>query len=474
MRGLLVRPQKLARFADSVRQCKESAIRQVRSMRSCGEPVMRFVIVILTFVLVVSGCTTAHAEFAAGEEIERRVEALEQQLREIEAERDRDRKKIEVLEEELELLRAGENANETAAPATASVSVADQLNVFNPRITVFGNALLRVDDRKVFLREDGERERIDDQFNLREVELDLRAAIDPYADGVVIVALESEVPGEFEVGVEEGYAIIKTLPFWEAPPLGLKLKAGRFRPAFGRFNQLHTHDLPQSTRPLAVEAFLGREGFIASGGAARILLPSVLDVESAWELTGQLVQGGEIAVAEGGTHKPAYLANLRWSRTFDDHHFADISGIFYAGKSAGTGPDAVQVYSLDCFYKWKPLRGGEWRSFLLGGQLFFSERKFEGRKNSPFGYFVFGQYQLNRRLFAGVRWDWTQDVDDDDLERMDVYPCLTYYFSEFLRLRLGWEHHWSDVSEEDGLDTLLGELNFVFGSHPPEPFWVNR
>jgi hypothetical protein len=57
----------------------------------------------------------------------------------------------------------------------------------------------------------------------------------------------------------------------------------------------------------------------------------------------------------------------------------------------------------------------------------------------------------------------------------DTYAAfLTYYTTEFLRLRLGYEHTKSDVAEMDGLDTGWLELNFVFGSHPVEPYWVNR
>ncbi|MCI0619294.1 hypothetical protein L0244_40505, partial [bacterium] len=132
----------------------------------------------------------------------------------------------------------------------------------NPAIAVVGNFVGRSDDQDVF-NEDGAP--VGDRLNLREAEIDMRVAVDPYADGVLITALESETPGEFEVGVEEGYVNIKKLPFQEQPPLGLKLKVGRFRPAFGKINVLHTHDLPQSFRPLPVTEFLGEEGYIGNG-----------------------------------------------------------------------------------------------------------------------------------------------------------------------------------------------------------------
>ncbi|HEY3225923.1 MAG TPA: hypothetical protein VGK61_02870, partial [Planctomycetota bacterium] len=138
---------------------------------------------------------------------------------------------------------------------------------FNPTVTVVGNMLWRIDNKNVFLDGDPNAARLDDTFNVREVEVDLRSAIDPYADGVAILSVESEVPGEFEIGVEEFYATIKSLPFgfWESPPLATKIRVGRWRADFGRINRLHLHDLPQSTLGMTVQDFFGEEGYIGTG-----------------------------------------------------------------------------------------------------------------------------------------------------------------------------------------------------------------
>lgn len=425
--------------------------------------------------------SAAQSNPAALDHLQRELDSLRKRLSETEERARQDAQRIKILEQEIDRLKVREEASAAEAPPASAPSVSGLLNVFNPRITVFGNALLRVDDQKVFIDHHGERERVDDQFTLRETEIDFRAAVDPYADGVLVAAFESEVAGEFETDIEEGYVNVKNLPFLEAPPLALQLKAGRFRTEFGLFN-IHTHDLPQATRPLVVQDYLGGHGFIADGASARILLPRLLDAESAWELTGQIVQGGGVRVAPGGTHGAAYLGNLRWTRTFGDHHFGNVAFIFFSGHAGEGDPHDARLYSIDALYKWKPLRQGQWKSFLFGGQFFFAERQVDsdlaqkaGKPTlSPFGYFAFLQYQFNRQLFLGLRWDWHEDVDDDTLTRRAIHPYVSYYLSEFLRLRAGWEHRWSDDPEEDGLDTALAELNFVIGSHPPEPFWVNR
>ncbi len=472
-------------------------------------------------VIALPPCTAlAQSETDAGgtavEEMRRRLDVLQQRLEATEAGRREDAARIRALEAEVERLKvsapvaatgvsperravdtetregpalAGEAVEPAGIPAETaerrpqdtSPGMVDRLNAFNPRLTVIGNGLLRLDDRKVFTEDDGSFERVDSRFRLREAELDLRAAIDPYADGLLIVAIEQEPTGEFETSVEEGYALVKHAPFLEQPPLGLQAKLGRFRTEFGRLNRLHTHDLPQSTRPLALKTFLGSEGYIADGASTRLLLPSVLDRESAWELTAQLVQGGSVNVAEA-RNDPNVLANLRWSRAFGDAHLADLAGIFDRGTTDEASDGHAYTYSLDWMYKWKPPRYGEWRSALLGGQLFYSDRDVTvpgpggpvDRSRSPFGYFVFAQYQLDPRWYGGVRWDWTEDITDTDARRFAVHPYLTYYFTEFLRFRLGYEHRWNRNNAQDDLNTVFGEMNFVFGSHPPEPFWVNR
>lgn len=389
--------------------------------------------------------------------------------------------KINQLEGELERLKL-QLPEEGFIPEKPPITQQTSANIFNPQATVFLNTLWRIDDRKMFLVEDDERERIDDSFILRDVEVDLRAPVDPYIDAVFIFAGEQDAPGEMKFDAEEAYAIIKNLPFFEKPPLGLRLKVGRFNTEFGRYNLLHTHDMPQLTRPRASEMYLGEEGYRTLGLSAQMYIPTPFDKESVLELTTQLLQGGEILLAEDGRNEPAYLANLRWSRTFSDEHNFDVSAIYHHAFSDKDSKMPVETYSLDFLYKWKPLRMGEWKSFLAGGQLFYSDRRyalsqedgFIQMRSRPLGYFLWTQYQFDRNFYAGVRFDYTEDMDFDKIKTKSIQPYLTYYLSEFSRFRVGWEHRWSDNLEWDDSDTIFFEFNFVFGSHPPEPFWVNR
>lgn len=347
-------------------------------------------------------------------------------------------------------------------------STPQRSNVFNPGITVFGNFLGRADDMPVYLEDDPTGERVDDQLNLREVEIDLRAAIDPWADGVVIATYESEVAGDTSASIEEGYVTLKKLPYLDTAPAGLKLKVGRFRGEFGRFNYVHLHDLPQPSYPRSLDTFLGGEGYIQDGISGQFFLPSPSETQTL-EATVQVLDGGTIPVAEDQARSElAVLGHVKW--------FADLG----KGKNVELGVSGWQsdsdhrLYGCDATYKWKPYASGEWSSFLIGGELYQADLDDPALDDSPTGFYLWSQYQFNRSVYLGVRYDRSEELADASLVTDTYGAYLTYYTTEFLRLRFGLEHAESDVSVLDGRNTALFELNFVFGSHPVEPYWVNR
>jgi len=416
----------------------------------------------------------SHAQLSEMESLKALVRDIGERLQEA-------LKRIEQLEQE--------KAEQALAPAQpAQPAIQSTLGALNPAITVFGNFVGRADSTRVF-NEDGDR--ISNKFNLREVEVDLRAAIDPYADGVLIASFESETPGQFSASVEEAYALIKKLPFLDEPPLGLKLKVGRFRPAFGKFNIIHTHDLPTTFRSLPTAEFMGEEGFIQNGFSGNFFIPTPWDRDSSLDATLEVLNGGDVAISADARSRMSYLGHLRWYRTLFDGHDLELGWSSYvhpANKSVGS----ADFHGVDFMYRWKPFRLGESRSFLLGGELMFARRPYpkasepvdvaraitlrelQPGKGKPFGYSLFSQWQFNQRTYAGLRWDQTTTLFDPGLMRRSLTPYVSYYFTEFLRARLNYERRWSDLFTENKRNSFFFELNWVFGSHPPEPFWVNK
>jgi len=416
------------------------------------------------------------------------IAALKAQLDALKADYE---KRIADLEKQLQDVQAQMLQMPTAAettlvptPVVAPPAPTASFSALNPAISAVGNFVGRADNQKVFNFEQG---RVDNTLGLREAELDFRVPIDPYADGVFIPAFESDEPGKFEVDVEEAYINLKKLPF-AGTPLGLKFQVGRFRPAFGKFNLLHTHDLPWTMRPLPTQEFLGDDGFISQGFSSDFFVPTPWDENQSLNARFQVLTAGDIRVQPVPHGRLSYLGNLRWFKTIGSHN-TELGWSTYLHPSQKSDAK-VALNALDFMYRWKPFRQGEWRSFLLGGEMMFSNAQHPDAEEppdvalnltevnpsdrKPYGGSVFTQWQFDRRKYAGVRWDYTTTIVDPSLIRRSFTPNFTYYFSEFLRMRLSYEHRWSSILAENKRNSFFAELNWVFGSHPPEPFWVNK
>lgn len=355
------------------------------------------------------------------------------------------------------------------------------LSALNPQITAFINGAMRVDDHPVLTPKGVA---IDDRPFLRTAELDLRAAVDPYADAVAILSLENEAGESFGVDAEEAYVVIKRLPVLESAPLGLKLKLGRFRAPIGSGNRIHMHDLPWTTRPLPIARLLGTEngeffesGFNPVGAEAEIILPTVIS-GAVQELTADVVDGGGIAIAGGLHDHPGFIGHYNLFFTVHDAHDFNfgLSG-YYQGGAQRAG-----LWVVDALYKWKPIAAGEFHSVVIGGELFGADRRYQVpmitgpvlQRATPLAGYGFAQVQLDWHTYLGARYDYAQDITDTHLATQVAAGYLSYYTSEFLRFRAGYEHRWSDVAADNGVNSFIAEVNVVFGSHPTEPYWVNR
>jgi len=396
--------------------------------------------------------------------------------------------RLKALETDLEDVK-GENEDLKSEVADlkerqASAKPPTSLSAMNPQITAFLNGASRYDDKMV-LSPGGTR--IDDRLFMRTMELEFRSAVDPYADAVAILSLENEAGNGFSADLEEGYVVVKRLPVLETAPLGLKLKLGRYRAPIGSANRIHMHDLPWTTRPLPISRLLGSEngeffesGYNAVGADAEVILPTIVS-GAVMELNADVVDGANIAVTGNDRHRPAYLAHYNLFFTAHDTHDFNLgaSGYFEPGAHH-TG-----LVGADFLYKWKPITAGEFHSVVLGGELLWAKRQFaidtdgdgmpdQEARSSPLAWYAFGQVQLSWHVYLGARYDYAQDIVDDHVATQLAAGYLSYYTSEFLRFRVGYEHRWSDLPAEDNVNSAIAEVNVVFGSHPTEPYWVNR
>ena len=329
-------------------------------------------------------------------------------------------------------------------------------NLFNPGITAFGNMLTCAGDCPKI-------------FQLREVELDIRSSIDPWADGVLIISIEPP-HGDHDhdvIGVEEGYAVLKKLPILDDAPWGLTLKAGKYLLPLGRFNQIHTHDLPQIDQPLVIRELLNHHALARVGFSGEFFIPTPGENNSL-RLNLNLIQGGGLEVEKiSNPRYPAGLIHSAWFWDLAPEHDLEWGLSTYLEDNKNPGKGLLQLYGVDLNYKWRPYQQGDKYSFLLGGEFFIANGIENKGGRHPLGFFVWTQYQLNQWFYPSLRYSYVQGTEQNIRQAAGAF--LTFYTTEFLRLRAGYEY---DIGRNQS--QFLFELNFVLGSHPVEPYWVNR
>jgi len=329
-------------------------------------------------------------------------------------------------------------------------------NYFNPAISVIGN-LLAVGGQN---RYEGL-----PNFSLRETEVGIQSVVDPYARADFFLSF-----GESGVEVEEGFITFTSLPS------GLLVKAGRMRMSFGKTNTLHLHTLPWPDEPLPVVNLLGgEEGWVGTGLSVSSLIPLPGDTFS--ELTLQSVRAGTESLFNSDKRgRLAYNAHYRIFRDLTEAANLDF-GISYAmGPNEGTvppheGPVAngdTRLAGVNFIWRWKPLVTASYTSASIRGELIASRRSRPGLREDSTGWFLSGEYQLDKRWFAGVRIE-SSDRADDASKRDDGQALLlTFWPTEFSQLRGELRRRRYDRSY--AATEVLLQLQFAIGAHGAHPF----
>ena len=390
---------------------------------------------------------------------------------------------VQRLRDELELLKLRLGALE-AVPMTAPPLPPAPLNVFNPRITGFIDlaGALGLSDHGVT-----------PSFDVRAFELDFRADIDPFAKAVVVLAFENPLlhaleghedeghEGEGDEGEEEDAAaaaaeavggawlsvIEEANITFVALPAHLLLELGVVRVDFGGVNRMHLHDVPHLDYPGATAGLLGEEGWIDAGAFLRYRLHNARSLPIDFKV-GVLSRGPEPLMEGRETPTPVLLGRFLASGDFG------AGSLVSGGASYSTWRDATEelrgfhLASADFLLKVRAPRRGQFQSFYVQGEAYFANRLGEGR-NSLGGFVGLG-FQPARPLFLSLRADALVDDLSDPEVAWGAGFAASFYTTEFLRIRLAY-----DLLAEEELNHRLGlQVTAVFGSHPVEPYWVNR
>lgn len=384
---------------------------------------------------------------------EQRIEALEKRLAEMESQRSAEATNpVETEDQELADLRAAaaETAGE-APPAALSGDTGDisfgserNLNRLNPEISMTGDLVGFSTDRG---RED---------FDGREFELNVQSALDPYS----LTKWTLSFSPEEGVDIEEGYISYTGLPG------GLTLTAGKFRQEFGQINRWHLHALPQVDYPLALQSYFGEEGLAQTGLSASWLLPHPW--ATANELTLQLTDGESDAFGGENFSNLVGLAHLKNYWDVNDATYAEIGLSGIAGTN-GAGGDS-RVWGTDFTLHWQPPTRAKYREVTWRTELMRSERDDEaGIRHDAWGGYSYLESLLAQNLYGGLRYDRVEDPLDPEHVRWGLFPNITWWQSEFVRLRGEYGFLKDDLTgDQENRFTL--QLTWAAGPHKHETY----
>jgi hypothetical protein len=356
-------------------------------------------------------------------------------------------------------------------------------------------------------------------FTLQNAELTLEGKVDPYFRGQANTILFLDPNGETHVELEEAYMETMSLPW------NLQVKAGQFLTEFGRINPTHPHTWDFVDAPLVLSRFFGEDGLRNPGVRLSWLAPTPFYSELFFTIANS--QGGT-AYSFRSLHDNApffgRLAGNRDFRNIDDLLFVPRYAMSFdltdtqtllAGASAAFGPNSsgndrnTQIYGVDLFWKWKSANqhGGfpfvTWQTEAMmrrfeAGQFNWDLNRngvadpgeltdlatgapalLPGETLKDYGMYSQVAYGFRKGWVAGLRGDFVfpdspgkyesiLGPDPDRTERWRISPNLTYYPSEFSKLRLQYNFDHRRLIGDD--HSVWLQFEFLLGSHAAHKF----
>jgi hypothetical protein len=338
-------------------------------------------------------------------------------------------------------------------------------------------------------------------FTVQNLEVAFEGAIDPYFKGNAYIIFQIDREGESFLEVEEAYLTSLSLP------LNLQVKAGHFFTEFGRLNPTHPHVWDFADQPLVSGRFMGPDGMRNPGARISWLVPTPNYTELFFTIQnshGETVRSFRFEGGDDGLHGVSNAFEP------DDLRVRSMKDLLYTprivtafdltdeqtlmlGASAAFGPNNTGrdkrtiVYGTDVFWKWRSRfadRGFPfvtWQTEVMG-------RRFEAGQGDPdeaphglpdevihnWGVYSQATWGFRKGWVAGLRGDY---VDGEraaespiESERWRLAPNLTFYPSEFSKIRLQYNYDRILGGERETEHSVFLQFEFLLGAHGAHKF----
>lgn len=338
---------------------------------------------------------------------------------------------------------------------------------WNPEIGVVADLVTTLDSAKT----DGEGA---DRLSVREVELVLGSAIDPFSRLDATIAFSDEE----DPSLEEAYVTHFGLP------ADVIARFGKFKPKVGKAIPVHRDSLETVDEPLVIQKYFGAEGYNKSG----------IDFSKNLNLTGPITQQVSFGILEGGNgeegtafgetkRRPTLYSHLKNYLDVTENTGLELGFSHMVGSRDEDSQFEVQVLGADATLTHQLSAN---QVLKLQGEVFNLNRKetfqdveeddgfgnlitvrHDGDGNL-WGYYALADLRFHPQWSTGFRYDMVQPVDLDrnenpQKEDRGLTSYLTFHQSEFARWRLQGTHVAQTTGKDDNKIMLQG--TFAIGEH---------
>jgi hypothetical protein len=336
-------------------------------------------------------------------------------------------------------------------------------------------------------------------FSLPNAEIALDGAVDPYFKGFGNLVWKLDENNNTSVELEEAYAASVSLP------ANLQAKAGQFYAGFGRQNMQHPHQWAFVDEPIMLTRTFGPDGLRNVGAQLSWLAPTPWYTEAFISvLNGQ----GNTAFSFRNPGEPDTngVDRVHGRATFNETT-SSMSDLLYVprlatsfdltdqqtlvlGVSAAFGPNETgqnlrtEIYGIDAYWKWKSphAQGGfpfvAWQTEALYQRFHAGADPAAGlttEELKDWGFYSQVLWGFKPRWVAALRGEYANgnpgEYDPSDVyrnERTRISPALTFYPSEFSKIRLQYNY---DQGALFGTEhSVWLQFEFLLGAHGAHKF----
>lgn len=347
-------------------------------------------------------------------------------------------------------------------------------SVNSPNISANGLFLYRNSN---FAKEDTDTVR--NGLDLQEAELAFYSDVDPFSRLNLTLSIHPEIELESStnkvkqnwiIEPEEAFAEINSLP-------DTILKMGKFKAAMGKHNQMHTHAFPFIDAPIANSSLLGDEGLNDIGLSAAVLLPF------SWfsEVTGQYFRGEGENKEFNSDHPNDGVGLGHWKNLWDfsDSLTMELGGSYAQGANSMKGN--TSLLGADVTFKWKPLSGGKYHSWVFAAEYLNRNLEQPGADSEKgLGWNIWSQFQLSEQWVIGVRYDHlkVEGADStvnpnalDNISTKKYSAALIFTATEFSSYRLEYNQAEGPIKSNQSVERKIYlQANFTIGAHPSHTY----